>query len=147
MYYKDFFIAALGLYSCLIAVEASANYISNVKVSPISNLLASFSPFSSLHSLPPSFPSMSQSPSSHPATNSSNGLSTEREACRKIPQDGKAKFCEGQVLAKYNRRDEAREFLILARDTFLKNGKPDKAKEVEDWTAQNGISLVPIQNR
>lgn len=142
MYYENFFIAALGLSSYLIAGEVSADRIPNIKILP-TPYLTSFSSFFPSHSLlSTSSQIISQSPSPNPTTTPTTGLSAERGACKRIPQVGKAQLCEGQVLAKYKRREEARDLLIMARDTFLANGKPNEAENVEKWARENGIVLV-----
>jgi hypothetical protein len=146
MYYKNFIIAALGLCSCLTARGVSAHPIPNIQPHSTSNL-ASFSPVFLPSLSSPNSLDIAQHISSSPLPNltstPNNGLVVEREKCRNNSQGKKGEilFCEGKVLVKYNRRDEARELLMSARDTFLANGKRDKAQEVEDWAAQNGSPL------
>jgi hypothetical protein len=144
--YNDFFIATFSLSSCLIAGAVSANHIPNIQASPTSNL--SSASFVTLHSLSSSSPlnltqRPSPSPSPSPTSTPHNNLPEEREKCRRDFQgkEGEISFCEGKVLFKYNRQDDAIARLKEARDAFLRKGKSDKARDVEAWAAQNGISL------
>jgi hypothetical protein len=144
---KDFFIVVFSISSCLISGEVLANPISNIKTRSTSNL-ASFSSVFLPSLSSPNFLDIAQrsspSPSPNPtSTTPSSDLAVVREKCKKDFQGNQAEisFCEGKALVNSDRRDDARLPLKSARDTFLSNGKPDKARGVEAWAAQNGIPL------
>jgi hypothetical protein len=143
---KDFFIVAFSISSYLISGEVLADHISNIQTCSTSNLASFSSVFLSSLSSPNSL-DIAQRPSPPPSPNPTstldNGLVVEREKCRNNSQgkEGEIFFCEGKVLFKYNRQDDAIASLKKARNTFLENVKHDKAREVEAWAAQNGISL------